>query len=66
MMTLAKRLGFFARRFAGLLIVSGVILSIPDAASDGILRYKNSITAFAFVLLLGKYLYDTFFFERTP
>ncbi len=65
-MTLAKRLGFLARRFAGLLIVSGVILSIPDAASDGILRYKNSITAFAFVLLLGKFLYDTFFFERTP
>ena len=64
-MTLARKLQFFGRRIAGLLIVSGVVLSLPDIASDGILRYKNAITAFAFVLLLGKFLYDTFFFDRT-
>ena len=65
-MTLTKRLQLFGRRLSGLFLVVGVILSLPDLATDGPLRYKNAAAAFAFVLLLGKLLYDTFFFERAP
>ena len=65
-MTLVTRLVFFGRRLSGLFLVLGVVLSLPDLASDGPLRYKNAAAAFAFVLMLGKLLYDTFFFDRAP
>ena len=65
-LTLAARIVFFGRRLSGLFIVLGVVLSLPDIATDGPLRYKNAAAAFAFVLMLGKLLYDTFFFERVP
>ena len=38
--------------------------AIPDPGDGEILHYKNAAVAFAFVVSLGKLLYDTFFFDR--
>lgn len=63
-MTLRKQLQRFLRRLSTLCVVCGVLVAIPDTGSDDILRYKNAIVAFAFVVSLGKLLYDTFFFDH--
>lgn len=64
-MSLRKQLGRFVQRLSTLCVVSGVLIAIPDPAGTGeILHYKNAVVAFAFVVLLGKLLYDTFFFDR--
>jgi len=44
--------------------VAGVLMSLPDYDPDSILRYKNAAVAFAFVIILGKLLYDTLFYDR--
>ncbi len=63
-MTLSKQWRRFLRRVATLCVVTGVLLAIPDSDTGDILRYKNALVAFAFVISLGKLLYDTFFFDR--
>ncbi len=61
---LSKQWTRFFRRLASLCVVAGVLVAIPDADSGDILHYKNALVAFAFVISLGKLLYDTFFFDR--
>ena len=56
----------FVGRLSTYSLVAGVLLSLPDIETDGVLRYKNAVIAFAFVISLGKLLYDTFFFDRFP
>ena len=63
-MSLRKQLGRFVQRLSTLCVVSGVLIAIPDPGTGEILHYKNAVVAFAFVVLLGKLLYDTFFFDR--
>jgi hypothetical protein len=63
-MPLRKRLGRFCLRLSTLSIVAGVLLSIPDYDTESVLRYKNAVVAFVFVVSLGKLLYDTFFYDR--
>ena len=63
-MTFRKQLGRFVQRLGTLCVVTGVLIAIPDPGAGEILRYKNAVVAFAFVVSLGKLLYDTFFFDR--
>ena len=65
-MLLRLRLQRFAIRLAGLSLIAGAVLALPDIETDGPLRYKNAATALVFVISLGKLLYDTFFFDRYP
>lgn len=66
-MTLRKQLIRFVRRLGTMSLVTGVLIAIPDPGTGEILHYKNAVVAFAFVVSLGKLLYDTFFFDRyTP
>jgi hypothetical protein len=62
--TLRKQLGRFVKRLGTLSVVTGVLIAIPDPGIGEILHYKNAVVAFAFVVSLGKLLYDTFFFDR--
>jgi hypothetical protein len=52
------------KRISGASVIAGVLLAIPDYDSGAVLRYKNAIIAFAFVVSLGKILYDTLFYDR--
>jgi uncharacterized membrane protein len=63
-MTLRKQLIRFVRRIGTLSVVTGVLIAIPDPGTGDVLHYKNAVVAFAFVVSLGKLLYDTFFFDR--
>jgi hypothetical protein len=63
-MSLRMRVQRFAGRLAGLSLIAGVLLALPDSEMDGPLRYKNAAIALIFVLTLGKLLYDTFFYDR--
>ena len=63
-MTLRKQLGRFVQRLGTMSVITGVLIAIPDSGAGEILRYKNAVVAFAFVVSLGKLLYDTFFFDR--
>ncbi|HLK58890.1 MAG TPA: hypothetical protein VKU00_20115 [Chthonomonadaceae bacterium] len=59
-----QRIGRLVMRLSALIIVAGVLMSLPDYDPDSILRYKNAAVAFAFVIILGKLLYDTLFYDR--
>jgi hypothetical protein len=66
-MALRKRLLGLALRVAAVVLVAGVVIALPDVATvdaDSILRYKNAIVVLIGIVLTGKFLYDTFFFER--
>jgi len=63
-MTLKQRIGQFCIRFAIVLLVAGLLLSLPDTNSNDVLRYKNALTVLIAVIATGKILYDTFFYER--
>lgn len=63
-MTLRKQLQRFLRRLSTLCVVSGVLFAIPNPGTGEILHYKNAVVAFAFVVSLGKLLFDTFFFDH--
>ena len=62
----AKRLG---RLFVRLLILgvgAALLISLPDMPSDDVLRYKNAVVTLITLILGGKMLFDTFFYERFP
>lgn len=63
-MALRKQLGRFVQRLGTLSVITGVLIAIPDPGPGEVLHYKNAVAAFAFVVSLGKLLYDTFFFDR--
>ena len=68
-MALRKRLLGLALRVAAVVLVAGLVIALPDmptVEADSILRYKNAIVVLIGIVLTGKFLYDTFFFERTP
>jgi len=63
-MTLRKQFARFVQRLGKLSVVAGVLFAIPDPTAGEVLHYKNAVVAFAFVVSLGKLLFDTFFFDR--
>lgn len=63
-MTLRKQLQRFLRRLSTLCVICGVLAAIPDPGTGDILQYKNAVVAFAFVVSVGKLLFDTFFFDH--
>lgn len=63
-MTLRKQLARFMQRLGTICVTAGVLFAIPDPGAGEILRYKNAVVAFAFVVSLGKLLYDTYFFDH--
>ena len=63
-MRFRQKIGRFVMRLSAISMVSGVLLALPDFDTDSILRYKNAAVAFAFVIALGKLLFDTFFYDR--
>ena len=63
-MRVKERIGRFLIRLSTICVVAGVLLALPDLETDSILRYKNAAVAFAFIIALGKILYDTFFYDR--
>ena len=63
-MTLRRQLVRFVQRLGTISVIAGVLFAIPDPGAGEILHYKNAVVAFAFVVSLGKLLYDTIFFDR--
>ena len=63
-MPLRWRLRHLAMRIMFLSALAGGIVALPDLDPDSILRYKNAVVAFLFVIGLGKLLFDTFFFDH--
>lgn len=45
------------------LLVAGLVfvINLPEPDESSILHFKNAIATFAFIILLGKYLFDTLF-----
>jgi hypothetical protein len=62
----AKRLGILFVRLMVLGVGAALLISLPDMPSDDVLRYKNAIVTLVSLILSGKMLFDTFFYERFP
>jgi hypothetical protein len=63
-MPLSKRLGALCTRLAAVFIVAGILWLVPDPAFGTVLPYKSAVVCFAVVVLTGKALFDTFFFDH--
>ena len=63
-MPFRQQLGHFFVRLAAILLVTGLLLALPDSPTGDILRYKNAVVVFVAIVAVGKLLYDTFFYER--
>lgn len=59
-----QHLGQFFVRLAVILLVAGLLLILPDSPNGDVLRYKNAVVVLAAIVVVGKLLYDTFFYER--
>lgn len=56
-------------RVVVVVVVSGLLIAIPEnwlAEADSIVRYKNAIVVLCGIVVAGKFLYDTLFYERLP
>lgn len=53
-------------RLAAVCLGAALLMALPDSPADDVMRYKNAVVAFVAVVLMGKILFDTFFFERFP
>ena len=62
----AKRLGLLFVRLAVVCLGAALLMALPESPADDVLRYKNAVVAFVSVILMGKMLFDTFFYERFP
>ena len=63
-MRLSKRLGILGLRLAAVGAGAVLLIALPEMPADDILRYKNAIVVLVSLIIMGKMLYDTLFFER--
>ncbi|HZP84891.1 MAG TPA: hypothetical protein VFB21_24860 [Chthonomonadaceae bacterium] len=63
-MGLRQRLATLCVRLAAILMVAGVLLVLPDPNSGDVVRYKNALVVLISLVLVGKSLFDTFFYDR--
>jgi hypothetical protein len=63
-MSLRRRLATFCVRLAMLLIAMGVLFLLPEPYNDDMLHFKNAAVALFGVILTGKLLFDTLFYDR--
>lgn len=63
-MSLRLQIRRFVLRLSLIFIAAGILLAVPEPETDSILRFKNVIVVFVVVILIGKLLLDTFFFDR--
>ncbi len=63
-MSLRQRLGVFCVRLAVIMIGAGVLMAVPEPQTDDVLRYKNAVVVLVSVILAGKLLFDTLFYDR--
>ncbi len=63
MMHLRQRIALLCTRLAFILIGTVLLLMLPEPASGQVLYFKNALVAFISVILIGKTLFDTFFYN---
>ncbi len=61
-----QRLARLGSRLLMVYLGAWLLILLPDTPGDDLLRYKNAVVVFAAIVLTGKYLFDTFFYERFP
>ena len=59
-----QRVADLCMRVGVILLVTALIIALPEPSGDSVVRYKNAVTALACVVLLGKTLFDTFFYDH--
>lgn len=59
-----KRLYQLVSRLLLLLLVTDRLMALPPPGPDSILHYKNAVLVLLSVILAGKMLYDTLFYDR--
>ena len=51
-------------RLSLIFIVAGALILLPEADSESILHYKNAVVVLCAIILSGKTLCDTLFYDR--
>ena len=57
----------FARllfRLSAICLAAGLLILSPEPDSDSVLRYKNALVVLFALIMGGKTLYDTLFYDR--
>jgi len=60
-----QRIGAFCIRLASILLVTALLLWLPDIQNGSILQMKNVLVSLLSVIMIGVSLYDTFFYNRS-
>lgn len=63
-MGLRQRLALLCVRLAAILMIAGVLLALPEPNNGDVVRYKNALVVLIALVLVGKALFDTFFYDR--
>ena len=53
-------------RLSVIFIAAGGLVLLPEPDGDSALRYKNAAVVLCAIILGGKTLYDTLFYDRYP
>ena len=61
-----RRLAQLLARLVVVYLGAWLLILLPESPAEDILRYKNAVVVFVAIALTGKFLYDTFFYERFP
>ena len=51
-------------RLSVIFAIAGALLLLPEADSESILHYKNAVVVLCAILLSGKTICDTLFYDR--
>ena len=51
-------------RLSVIFIAAGALILLPEADSESILHYKNAVVVLCAIILSGKTLCDTLFYDR--
>lgn len=63
-MNWAQRLGMLALRLSVTAGCAALLIALPDPSPDDTLRFKNAIVVLVAIVVAGKQLFDTFFYDR--
>ena len=63
-MNWAMRLGRLALRLSVTAGCAALLIALPDPAPDETLRLKNAIVVLVAIVVAGKQLFDTLFYDR--
>ena len=63
-MNWAQRLGLLALRLLATAGCAALLIALPDPTPEDTLRFKNAIVVLISIVVAGKQLFDTLFFDR--